>query len=127
MSIAKILLVDDEPAFTRTMRNYLQETGRYYVRMENDPTRVVAVAREFKPDLIVLDVIMPDMDGGEVAAQIKADERLKHTPILFLTAIVSKDDVSRNGDVIGGRPFLAKPVDAEELTDCVDKLLREAA
>lgn len=126
MTIHKILLVDDEPAFTRVMRNYLQDTGQYSVRMENDPTKVLQVAREFRPDLILLDVIMPDMDGGDIAAQLRNDPDLNDVPIVFLTAIVSKDDVSRNS-VIGGNAFLAKPVDARELVDCVERQLRMAS
>src|SRR6266850_3746679 len=113
MTKRKILLVDDEPVFTRVMRAYLEDTGKFEVCMENDPTRVLSAARRFKPDLILLDVIMPDMDGGEVAYQLKADPGMSKVPIIFLTAVVSKEDVSRHGSVIGGNPFLAKPVDAE--------------
>ena len=127
MSKPRILLVDDEPAFTRVMRSYLEDTGKFEVRMENDPTRVVAAAREFRPHLVLLDVIMPDMDGGEVAAQLKSDPTQKDVRIVFLTAIVSKEDVSKNGTVIGGRPFLAKPVDANELVACVERELKAAA
>jgi two-component system, OmpR family, response regulator len=127
MTIHKILLVDDEPAFTRVIRNYLQESGRFYVRMENTSTKALATAREFKPDLILLDVIMPDMDGGEIAAQLRNDPRLNQTPIIFLTAAVSKEDVTRQGEVIGGNTFLPKPVDAEELIGAIDRKLRAAA
>lgn len=127
MTILKVLLVDDEPAFTRVMRNYLQDTGRFSVRMENDSKKAVAAAREFRPDLILLDVIMPDVDGGEIAAQLKADPRLSDIAIIFLTAAVSKDDVTRQGEVIGGHTFLPKPVDAEELIACIERKLRSAA
>jgi CheY-like chemotaxis protein len=123
----RILLVDDEPAFTRVMRNYLEDTGLYEVRMENVSTKVIAAAREFQPHLILLDVIMPDLDGGEIASRLKADAALKHIPIVFLTAVVSKDDVSSRGSVIGGNSFLAKPVDASELIACVERELKAAA
>jgi CheY-like chemotaxis protein len=126
MSKPRILLVDDEPAFTRVMRTYLEDTGRFEVRMENDPTRVLPAAREFRPHLVLLDVIMPDMDGGEVAAKLKADPGLKDVKVVFLTAIVSKEDVSKHGQVIGGRPFLAKPVDAEALIARVEQELKAA-
>lgn len=62
---------------------------------------------------------MPDADGGEVAAQIKADRNLKDTPIVFLTAVVSKKEEG----LIGGRPFLAKPVGVKEVIDCIEKHL----
>ena len=128
MSKWRILLVDDEPAFTRVMRNYLEDTGLYEVRMENVSTRVIHAAREFNPHLILLDVIMPDMDGGEIASQLKVDPVLGKVPIVFLTAIVSKEDVSnRGGAKISGHSFLAKPVDASELITCVERELKAAA
>ncbi len=127
MNPHRILLIDDEPAFTRVMRTYLQETGRFEVRMENDPRRALVAAREFAPDLILMDVIMPDVDGGELASAFKADARLSHVPIIFLTAIVSKEFVSSHHDMIGGRPFLAKPVDAKELVRAVDLALKAVA
>lgn len=113
----RILLVDDEPSFTRMLRLNLEKTGAYEVREENRGAQGLAAAREFKPDLILLDVIMPDADGGDVAAQIKADKNLKDTPIVFLTAVVTKKEEG----LIGGRPFIAKPVSAKELIDCIEK------
>jgi len=127
MTKHRILLVDDEPAFTRVIKRYLDSVGRYEVRIENDSTKAVAAVREFRPSLILLDVIMPEMDGGEIAAQLKTDARFKHVPIVFLTAIVSKEQVQRQGDVIGGHPFLAKPVDAEQVIRFIDEKLRSAA
>ena len=62
-----------------------EETGAYEVRQENTGADGLATAREFKPDLILLDVTMPDMNGGDVALQIEADRNLKNTPIVFLT------------------------------------------
>jgi CheY-like chemotaxis protein len=127
MNKRRILLVDDEPAFTRVMRDYLEQTGRYEVRMENNPESVVAVARAFHPDLVLMDVIMPDADGGEIASRLKADPTLSGLRIVFLTAVVSKEDVTKHGEVIGGRSFLAKPVDAKELVACIERELGEAA
>ena len=115
----RILLIDDEPSFTRMLRLNLEKTGAYEVREENSGKRAIATASEFKPNLILLDVIMPDADGGEVAAQIKADRNLKDIPIVFLTAVVRKKEEG----LIGGRPFLAKPVDVKEVIDCIEKHL----
>jgi CheY-like chemotaxis protein len=128
MNKRRILLVDDEPAFTRVIRNYLETTNRFEVRMVNRPEDALAAAREFQPELVLLDVIMPDMDGGELAGTLQNDPHcrsIKH--IVFLTAIVSKDDVTRPGALIGGRPFLVKPVDMNTLIEFVDMLLTKAA
>ncbi len=127
MSKRKVLLVDDEPAFCRVMRAYLETTGKYEVQIESDSTKAISAARKFMPDVVVLDVIMPDMDGGDIAARMKADARLRRVPFVFLTATVSKEEVRKHGDVIGGQKFLAKPVDAEELVSCIEEVLDEAA
>lgn len=128
MNKHRVLLVDDEPAFTRVIRNYLDTTGRFIVRMENDPKRVIETAREFQPEIVLLDVIMPEVDGGEIAGALQQDPQcrsIKH--VVFLTAIVSKEDVRRPGELIGGRPFLVKPVDLDTLITFMDGLLARAA
>src|SRR6266550_1407322 len=99
---SRVLIVDDEKATTRLLKMTLDQTGKYEVQAENDSTRVVAAALEFRPDIIVLDVIMPDMDGGDVAAALKARPELAKVPIVFLTATVRKSEVDRHGGVMGG-------------------------
>lgn len=119
MSKKKILLVDDESGFTRLLRLTLPA---YDIREENNALKAVQTAKEFKPDMIFLDVIMPEADGGTIAAQMKADPALKHIPIVFLTAIVSKDD-TKDKHVIGGCEFLAKPVSRDQIAECIVKHL----
>jgi len=126
MTRYRILLVDDEPAFTRVIKNYLESAGNYEVRTENDGTMVMAVAREFRPHLILLDVIMPNMDGIEIAARMKDDEDLKRVAIVFLTAIVSRGEARRTS-VPGGHTFLAKPVAAGDVIRCIEEKLKLAA
>jgi CheY-like chemotaxis protein len=82
----RILLLDDEMDFASVMKMTLELTGQYEVRTAVRSTTVLQVAHDFKPDLILLDCMMPVMDGGEVAAQIQADAELKDTPFMFLTA-----------------------------------------
>jgi CheY-like chemotaxis protein len=118
----RILLIDDEASFTRLMKLNLEHNGGFEVRVENDGNRAVATARDFRPDLIFLDVIMPDVDGGQVAASFKADPKLSKTPIVFLTAVVSKNEVVAHGDVIGGQLFLAKPVTVADMMETIDRL-----
>ena len=71
MEKKKILLVDDNPDVTRTINLILEATGRYVIREENRGQRALETAREFKPDLVFLDFMMPDIDGNEVAAQLR--------------------------------------------------------
>ena len=122
----RILIIDDEASMTRLLKLNLEHTGAYEVREEHQGTRGLAAAREFQPDLILLDVIMPDVDGREVAAQIHADERTKDTPIVFLTAVAAKKDPGARGGSIGGHPWLAKPVTIEDVTSCIEQNLRKS-
>lgn len=119
----RILLVDDEAAITRMMRRNLEATGRFEVLDVNSPALALETARRFRPDLVFLDVMMPDMDGGEVAAAIAEDQNLAHVPIIFLTAIVGKKEVEPSGSLIGNHTFLAKPVKLDDLLACIDKHL----
>jgi CheY-like chemotaxis protein len=123
MSLKRLLLIDDEEPFTRLVKLNLEETGRYTVRIENDGSKALATAREFVPDLILLDVIMPDADGGEVAARIRADSALKTVPIIFLTAAVSQKELDGPSGTIGGRMFIAKPVNKRSLIELIDQQL----
>ena len=124
MEKKKILLVDDNPDVTRTISLILETTGKYVIREENRGQRALETARDFKPDLIFLDFMMPDIDGNEVAAQLEEDDELKHIKIVFLTAIVTKGEVeSGSVDNISGYTVLAKPVKTNELVSCIEDLL----
>ncbi len=125
MAKKKILVVDDEASLTRMLRRNLEATGKYEVREENSGSLAHASAQEFQPDLIMLDVAMPDVDGGEVAARILDDENLKNIPIVFLTAILKKEEAESTGSNIAGRTFLAKPVKLDDLITCIENKLGE--
>ena len=120
---SRVLIVDDERVTTRLLQMTLEQTGKYEVRTENDPKLVVAAALAFRPDLIVLDVIMPEMDGGDVAAALKDHPSLNRVPVVFLTATVRKSEVDSHGGVMGGYAFLAKPASAETIVQFIDKHL----
>jgi CheY-like chemotaxis protein len=120
MDKKRILVVDDETGFTRMVRLNLEQTGVYEVREVNEGKAALTVAREFKPDLILLDVVMPDMDGGDVAAAFQLDPFLKKVPVIFVTAVVRKREAGTAGMVSGGALFLAKPVDAAELVEAIE-------
>jgi CheY-like chemotaxis protein len=119
----RILLVDDEPALTRMMRLNLEQTGRFEVREESHGSNALAAAREFRPHLIFLDVMMPDMGGDEIAEQLDEDPQLSRIPYIFLTAIVTKRETGTGAAEIAGKTYLAKPVKREELLSVVDGLI----
>jgi DNA-binding response OmpR family regulator len=120
----RILVVDDEISLTRLIKLNLEETGVYEVRVENWAAGAFAAAQEFKPDLILLDVMMPGMDGGALAARFQDSHMLRNIPIVFLTAAVKKEEVTSKGGMIGGFPYLAKPVDVQELRACIEANLK---
>ena len=118
----RILIVDDDANSTHLVKILLERSGPYIVLEENDPTKADQTAHNFKPDVILLDIIMPKMDGGELATQIEADRELHDTPIIFLTALVTHGE-AKGGLHIQGHPFVAKPISIPELIDAIEKHL----
>lgn len=109
----KILVVDDEPDVTELIRYKLRKEG-YTVEVINDPLQIMGKAREFNPDLFILDIMMPDLDGLKICRMIRADSKLSTTPIIFLTARGEVEDRIK-GLESGADDYLAKPFDAKEL------------
>ncbi len=118
----RILMVDNSRDFTHSAKLALERTGRYSVWEENEPARAHQTAQHVKPDLILLDIVMPEIDGGEVAARIESDPTLHRTPIVFLTALVTKAE-ARSGLQIQGHQFLAKPINIPELIAGIERNL----
>ncbi len=121
----RILLVDDDRSFTSLLKLNLEELGQYEVRVENWAEDALAAAREFQPDLVLLDIIMPRMPGGNVAAAIEADPQLQHTPIVFLTAAVRSDQVEDNEGIICEHPCVAKPATLEQIQAVIEEHIRK--
>jgi CheY-like chemotaxis protein len=117
-----ILIVDDNRDFTYSAKLALERTGRYSVWKENEPARAHQTAQRVKPALILLDIAMPETDAGEVAARIESDPALHRTPIVFLTALVTKAE-TRSGLQIQGQPFLAKPISIPKLVAGIERYL----
>jgi two-component system, OmpR family, response regulator len=118
----RILIVDDDSNSTHLVKILLERSGPYVVLEENDPTKAEQTARDFKPDVILLDIVMPNLDGGELATQIEADRELHDTPIIFLTALATHGE-AKSGLHIQGHPLVAKPINIPELIDAIEKRL----
>lgn len=125
MAKRKLLVVDDEVSLTRILKLNLEETGKYEVRTENRGSNTLNAALEFRPDLILLDIMMPDVIGSEVAEELLAEKELKDIKIIFLTALVSKQEAETADGKIAGRSFVAKPVKIDELIESIEKELDE--
>jgi two-component system, OmpR family, response regulator len=122
----RILIIDNDRDTTHLIKILLERAGNYLVLEQNDSTKAHQSARNFRPDLILLDIVMPETDGGEVAAQIETDPELQGTPIIFLTALVTKAE-AKAGLHIQGHPFLAKPISVPELIKGIEENLPERA
>jgi DNA-binding response OmpR family regulator len=127
MNKKRILIVDDEPGITQLLRLNLEKTGNYTVRAENDAEKVLGAAIEFKPDLLMLDVMMPGMSGGELAGKLRNTRTFKTLPIVFLTAAVKQHEVDARDGVIGGFPYIAKPLNVKGVIEIIQKNLPETA
>ena len=117
-----ILIVDDETDIIEMLEDILTETGYQIVTATNgkDALRKVKIT---KPDLIVLDINMPEMDGSEVTLALRQNEATKKIPIIFLTALRTRDDGFGIEKNIGGIPTFAKPFDYDELLGKIRELL----
>ena len=121
MSRTKILTVDDDVEVTDIVKLTLERNDNYDVCIENDPRMATATARKFWPDIVLLDVLMPELDGTEVHQQFMADPILKHIPIIFLTAIVRQKEVDEHKGIIGGSFYIAKPMSADQLSKAIEE------
>ena len=123
---ACILIIDNNRDFTHSAKLALERTGRYFVGEENDASKAHQTAQALQPDLILLDIVMPETDGGEVAARIQSDPTLHRIPIVFLTALVTKAE-GRSGLRIQVHPFLAKPITLSDLITGIEENLAAPA
>lgn len=122
----KILIVDDDPDIVDLVKNRL-EANHYEVISADDGNKGIKQAQEQMPDLIIVDVLMPQMPGGDVVRFLKTDVKTKHIPVIFLTAIAV--DIPQEADAkginVGGRfyPAIAKPFDPAKLLFEIKRLI----
>lgn len=109
----RILVVDDEPDVTELLDYKLQQ-GDYQVKVINDPLLIVGTARDFHPDMILLDIMMPELNGLQICRMLRADPIMKDVPIIFLTAKNEAEDRVK-GFETGADDYISKPFDAREL------------
>lgn len=115
MNKKTILIIDDEEDFSYFVKLNLEKTGEFSVLSAADGTEGIEIAKKVKPDLVLLDILMPKMSGSDVAHELVNDPKTKDIPIIFLTALIKKEEAAKGEGEIGGRNFIAKPVTVAEL------------
>jgi CheY-like chemotaxis protein len=121
MAKKKILVIDDDDAVLDAMRARLG--GAFDVVATKAPNEALRLALAEGPDLILCDLDMPDIDGGDVSAALFDDDRLRHIPLLFLTALLDQDRLDAMNGQIGGRPAVSKRAPAAELLARIRSLI----
>jgi excisionase family DNA binding protein len=118
----KVLLVDDDNELVELMTKVLEEDGRFEVRIASNGFDAGMMVKEYRPDMIVLDVMLPDINGKEVCHRVRADTTLEDVRILCISGMIEEDKVQELR-LSGADDFLHKPFDIEELIDRMCGLL----
>ena len=118
---AKILVIDDEPEITDIIETFLENAG-YEVRSENSSVIGIERAKTFLPDLVLLDIMMPFMDGYEVCKELKKSIETSKIPVIFLTGKDARSDEGKSFEA-GGDLFIKKPFSCERLLEIVKVVL----
>ena len=121
----KLLVVDDDEAMIDYLHAKLGD--RYDIVSTNAPENVLGLARSERPNLILCDINMPGMDGGDVSKELHAHPEVRTVPVLFLTALISPSDLKHTGNLIGGRPAISKQVAIPELEKRIRQLIEQKA
>jgi len=116
----KILVVDDEEDVLQILEKRLNSSGYQVITAKNGREAIEKASREL-PNLILLDIFLPDIDGGEVAQQLRENETTKDIPVIFLSCLFTKEDEKRGGHLRGGNFFVAKPFEFNELLDIINR------
>jgi CheY-like chemotaxis protein len=119
---SKIIVIDDEEDFCEFVKWSLENTGRFDVLVSTDGPSGIALAQTEKPELILLDIRMPQMNGAEVADHLLHKDNTRDIPIAFITGLLQKEDVSKQSGYIHGFPFITKPITKDELVQQVDSV-----
>lgn len=123
MNRSRILIIDDDEGIAKLVQIMLENSRLYQTRVETRSQRALAAAREFHPDVVLLDVDMPGLDGGDVARQLRNEPALAETPIIFFTSLVSQQEARQQMISRGGEYFLAKPVEPAVLIRSLETIL----
>jgi len=117
----RVLVIDDDMDFSYLLKVTLELEGRYEVRAVVNSSSAVTIARDFRPDLILVDWMMPGMDGGQVVSALQDDPALRKVPVAFLTAMVANPKSTVADYCMGPQTFLPKTLPSAELVKFIEE------
>lgn len=121
----KILVVDDDPTVVSLIKTKLERDSKYAVIEAHNGKDALDLAEKQQPDVVLCDIDMPNMDGGAVAHALEKNKATSDIPVIFLSAIVTPDDVKRGVKAGGGKwPMLSKASPLNDLIDAIEKSKR---
>ena len=118
-----LMIVDDDPQLMRVLSMFFDSEG-YHVIQARSGREALDKLQEYSPDVILLDLMMPEISGDEVVRQIRANHKLRHLPVIIFTAAETREDELRNA---GASYFIAKPFSLDGLRDTVQEAIRAAS
>jgi CheY-like chemotaxis protein len=119
----RILVIDDEDIVCESIRLTLEATGNYEVMSSTSGSEGLRLAEIHQPDLVLLDIMMPEMSGAEVAERLVKNDKTCDIPIAFITGLLTKDDVEKRQGFIHGFLFISKPLTPSDLVAQVESVL----
>lgn len=119
----KLLIIDDEEFFCRVIKRSLEAKTDFEVLTATQSDEGMRLAKAEKPDIILLDIMMPGMYGTEVAQALSENPVTRSIPIIFITAMINEDDIERGAGISSGKALIAKPVKVDELIDKINAVL----
>ena len=126
MDKTRVLIIDDEPALSHLLTLHLLARDCYEVREEAIGMRSLETARRFHPDIILLDIVMPEIDGLDLACLLRNDPVIGEVPLIFLSASIPKEACGDLTGTINGFPFLLKPVSVDLIIEHIQHSLAHA-
>ncbi|HSH89406.1 MAG TPA: response regulator [Ramlibacter sp.] len=115
----RILIIDDDAAVVALLVQKLARSA-FDVLSTVDPHKALGLAKSEQPDVVLCDIDMPGMNGGDVAAALAADPETAHIPLIYLTSLVSPNEARDLGGQVGGRPGVSKRAPLAELVACIN-------
>ena len=107
-----------------SMKLVLEDTGNFDVCVETDSVSALAAARKFQPDIVLLDIVLPGLDGGDDSAQLEQDPFLSSVPLIVVTALVANSEAGRDDGIdSGGQMMIAKPLRFRKLPHAIETTL----